>query len=186
MSGKKEERKKFERRHSIAKVTIPPEKRGERDLQMVANYFEIWKELVAEEFGREAANKLARRFGEKQGEISGKIYKKEMERRGIPPDNLEELWKIIAVSAELMGEDYHYWVYGPKKVIAQTANCATLKYQYDKSGTFLEHPPYDYQECLDRCDLWMDCVKWVNPKIQWKRTKNVVDDGICEWECWID
>lgn len=180
------QRKKFERMRCFPKVDIPPEKRAERDLQMVANYFEVWKELVAEEFGREAADKLARKFGAKQGEISGKIYKKEMERRGFSPTNLEELFKIISISAELMGEDYHYWMYGPKKVIARTANCATLREQYDRSGTLLEHPPYDYQECIDRCDGWMDCVKWASPKIQWKRTKNVVDDGICEWEVWVE
>jgi len=183
---KKQEREQFDRWVGIPKVSIDPEKMKLRDLQMIANYFEVWKELVAEEFGREAADKLAIRFGEKQGEISGKLYKREMEKRGIPLDNLEELHRIIAISADLMGEDYHYFAYGPKKCIGMTASCATLREQYDKSGKLLEHPPYDYRECLARCDGWMQCFKIVNPKIEWKRIKNVVDDGICMWEVWVE
>jgi hypothetical protein len=180
---------KFDRQVKIPKVQIDPEKRKERDLQMVANYFEVWKEMVAREFGRAAADKLGNRFGEVQGEISGKIYKKELDRRGIKPEDprfLEELLKIIAVSAELMGEDYNYFLYGPKKAVLFTAGCATLREQYDKSGKFLEHPPYDYRECIVRCDGWSEFGKWITPKFHQKRIKNVVDDGICAWEYWMD
>ena len=173
----------------IPKVQIDPEKKGERGLQMVSNYFEIWKELVAEECGREVADKLAIKFGDKQGEISGKIYKMMLDRRGITDDDpnfLEELWKVIAVSAELMGEDYNYFMYGPKKAHIYTAGCATFKEQYKNSGKFLEHPPYNYRECLARCDGWMKFEKWVTPKLHNKRIKNMVDDGVCAWEVWVD
>ena len=97
------------------------------------------------------------------GMVIDEIPVEEMERRGYKPTDLEQLLKIVSVSAELMGEDYHYWIYGPNKAILQTAGCATLREQYDRAGTLLEHPPYDYQECIDRCDGWMEPIQHICP-----------------------
>ena len=145
---------------------------AEKDLKVMWNicrdFFYKWRSVVEEEFGREKARDLVKKFWEKVGEGTAKLYKE----HGVNPENLVEIAKAIARSSEIMGEKVEVLA-EEDKVIVRHTSCPW----FDWAKMFgLE------EEDKEGCDIWFKVtVEKMNPRAKVETTKSfAAGDDFCE------
>ncbi len=161
----------------IPKIDIPPEKMAARRRQMTSNYFQFWIEVFREEgFSEEKINEMIIKWGRKQGEHTAKLYKYFIENKGVNIDDIPEfVTRVMMPSSLIMDENCHVcYLPDKKELVYRTITCPTGKMIIDLG--------IDPMVCVKQCDEWLTETFKALPDVKYIRTKNFVDDGICEWE----